>query len=138
MLVGSDLGFFHCRGLVRSCSFKTVTVLSVFGVLECHGPVRCWGFSLSRSGPLLGFWNVTSDPLLVFLHCPSLFSFWGSGVSRSVAFRMFHCHGLVRFWSYGVSRSGPLVSRSGRFFSLSRSCIHYSGPVSHTSMRGVV
>ena len=34
--------------------FIAVTVWSAFGVLECHGLVRCWWFSLSRSGPLFG------------------------------------------------------------------------------------
>ena len=82
----SALKVLQCHGLVRSWGFFTVTVWSALrvhgrhgrvrlfwlftvtvwstlGVLEHHGPVLSLGSGVSRSGPLLGFWNVTSDPL---------------------------------------------------------------------------
>ena len=74
--------------------FKSVTVWSAHGVLECHGLVRSsgfgsakrsglvrsWGLGVSRSGPLMASWNVTV---------------WSAdGVLER--------HGLVRSWGFGV------------------------------------
>ena len=105
------------------CRFWSVTVSSVFGVLdhhfwsalgvlECHGLVRFFVFSLSLSGPLLCFSTVAVLTVFGVFHCHCLVHVWGSGVSRSGRSFWFWSITSGPLLGFSLSRSGPLL----RFF----------------------
>ena len=60
-----------------------------------------WGFGVSRSGPLMGFWGVTVWSAVGVLESHGLVRSWGFGLSLSGP--------LMRSWGPAVSRSGPLM-----------------------------